>query len=245
MAYRFTNTEKWQDVWFSGLKQLEMLLFLYLCDNCDIAGFIEVNFKRWSSDLNSSTETIKGALKGLQRGLVISTCEECIYIKNFLKHQKNFPINENNPAHKGILKRFELYGHKFNIENVSEFIEGASKGLPSLIGNGNGSIDTKVLSNIDTTKKFYENEKSKTDDQKYHTFVDFLYGQNPVLRPLERCLKLPKQVSYKSFCHLMAKAQKNKKKLLEITLDLDNYNKGNYTDLSLTLNKWLDERHTK
>ena len=122
MAYRFTNTEKWQDVWFSNLSQIQMLLFLYLCDNCDIAGFIEINIKRWSSDLGSSPATIEGALKGLERGLVFSTNFECIYVKNFLKHQKNLPLNENNKAHLGILKRFELYSQKFNIQDVNEFI---------------------------------------------------------------------------------------------------------------------------
>lgn len=138
MAYRFTNTEKWSDAWFSGLKQIEMLLFVYLCDNCDIAGFIELNIKRWSNDLNSSNETIEGALKGLARGLIVSKSNDCIFLRNFLKHQKNLPLNENNKAHLGILKRFEIYKQKFDIENINEFIEGASKGLASPLGIGNG-----------------------------------------------------------------------------------------------------------
>jgi hypothetical protein len=138
MAYRFTNTEKWQDGWFSTLTQLQMLLFLYLCDNCDIAGFVELNVKRWAVDLNSSKETIEGALKGLERGLIYSQTNDCVYIKNFLKHQKNLPLNENNKAHIGIIRRFELYAYKFNIENINEFIEGASKGLQSPTGIGNG-----------------------------------------------------------------------------------------------------------
>ena len=151
MAYRFTNTEKWQDVWFSNLTQLQMLLFLYLCDNCDIAGFIEVNYKRWSSDLGSSVSTIEGACKGLARGLVFSENNECIFIRNFLKHQKNIPLNENNKAHIGILKRFELYSKKFDIQDIDEFIqrgyEGACKGLssPSGIGIGNGIGNGKEL----------------------------------------------------------------------------------------------------
>ena len=27
--------QKWEDSWFSSLKQIEMLLFMYLCDNCN------------------------------------------------------------------------------------------------------------------------------------------------------------------------------------------------------------------
>jgi hypothetical protein len=140
MSYRFTNTEKWSDSWFSNLKQIEMLLFIYLCDNCDIAGFIEVNYKRWANDLGSSIDTIEGACKGLARGLTFSSDADCLFIKNFLKHQKNLPLNENNKAHIGIMKRFQLYSQKFNIQDINEFIQAPSKGLPSptCIGNGIG-----------------------------------------------------------------------------------------------------------
>lgn len=132
-----------------------MLLFIYLCDNCDIAGFIEINYKRWATDLNSTISTLEGACKGLARGLIWSKESDCIFIKNFLKHQKNLPLNENNKAHLGILKRFEIYKYKFDIENVNEFIEGACKGLLSPTGNGNGN----GISNGNDKKE--ETEKSK------------------------------------------------------------------------------------
>lgn len=138
MAYRFTNTEKWADAWFCNLSQIQMLLFLYMCDNCDIAGFIEINYKRWTADLGSSKETIEGALKGLERGLIVSESNDCIFIKNFLKHQKNYPLNENNKAHIGIIRRFDLYKEKFKIESIDEFIKAPSKGLQSPSGNGIG-----------------------------------------------------------------------------------------------------------
>ena len=147
MAYRFTNTDKWADSWFSNLKQIEMLLFIYLCDNCDIAGFAEVNIKRWAFDLNSTPDTIEGALKGLGRGLIQSKDGSAVYLRNFLKHQKNLPINPNNNAHKGIIKRFEMYKHKFDIKDITDFITrgtgGANMGLDSPIGNGKGKGNGK------------------------------------------------------------------------------------------------------
>lgn len=188
MAYRFTNTEKWQDSWFSELKHIQMILFLYLCDNCDIAGFIEVNIKRWAADLSSSKEVIEGALKGLQRGLLYSENCETIYIRNFLKHQKNLPLNENNKAHIGILRRFDLYTHKFNIQSITLFIEGASEGLqsPTGIGIGNGignGIGTKPRIKIEIQLPTYDEfkayafEQSKSIDEsalslKYKAWVE-------------------------------------------------------------------------
>jgi hypothetical protein len=89
MAYRFTNSDKWNDVWFLDLKPMSKMLFIYLCDNCDIAGFIEVNIKKWSSDIDTDKRTIEVALKGLERGFTCSKSSDGIYINNFLKHQKN------------------------------------------------------------------------------------------------------------------------------------------------------------
>lgn len=113
---------------------------MYLCDSCDIAGFIEVNLRKWAFDLGSTPANIQGALKGLTRGLIYSISEDCIFIRNFLKHQKNLPLNiEKNQAHKGIWKRFELYSIKFNILDINEFIEGACKPLARGYGNGSGT----------------------------------------------------------------------------------------------------------
>jgi len=144
MAYRYTNTDKWCDYWFSNLKPIEKLLFNYLCDNCDIAGFIEINIKRWSIDIGTNNTTIEGAMKGLSRGFIYSISNDCVYIRNFLRHQKNLPlIPEKNPAHRGIIKRFDQYSDKFGILNVYEFIEGASVGLGRGTGNGNGNGNDK------------------------------------------------------------------------------------------------------
>jgi hypothetical protein len=150
MSYRYTNTDKWNDGWFSNLKPLEKLLFNYLCDECDIAGFIEVITKNWAIEIGTTESAIKEALKGLQRAFIYSLEGDTIFIRNFLKHQKNLPLKENNPAHKGILKRFELYRYKFDIQDVDLFIErgleGASKGLERGVGNGNGNGNIKAIS---------------------------------------------------------------------------------------------------
>lgn len=143
MGYRLTNTEKWSDSWFTELKPLEKLLFIYLCDNCDIAGFIEYLPKRWAADLGLSIDQIKGALKGLGRGLVASNDNSCFYLRNFLKHQKNYPLNEKNNIYSAVIKRFENYSQKFDIQDINSFIEGACKGL--VRGSQGGNVNNNCL----------------------------------------------------------------------------------------------------
>lgn len=218
MAYRFTDTEKWSDNWFSELSQIQMLLFIYLCDNCDIAGFIEVNYKRWASDLNSSKETIEAALVGLQRGLIFNENNDCIYIRNFLKHQKNYPLNEKNKAHLGILRRFEKYSQVFDIKSIDEFLKGASKGLQSPTGNGNGK------SVLDKAKLFYEEQTELSkNDSKYKLFVSWLFGDNQFKRPLESVLKMDEQISFNQFDSLLKIHEEYNVKIRDILEEMENW----------------------
>ena len=45
MSYRYTNSDKWTDSWFSDLSANAKLLFIFLYENCDNAGIYEVNKK--------------------------------------------------------------------------------------------------------------------------------------------------------------------------------------------------------
>ena len=114
MAYRFSDTLKWQDEWFVDLSSIEKLLFLYLYDNCDLAGFLELSYRKISFDLSCKEDELKAAIKGLDRGIFLSDDGRCLLVKNFIKHQKNLPINPENKSHIGILKRVDLYINKFS-----------------------------------------------------------------------------------------------------------------------------------
>jgi hypothetical protein len=186
MAYRYTNTDKWNDAWFSELKQFDKLLFMYLCDNCDIAGFYELNFKRIESDLGTKKETIEGALKGLSRGLIFSESMDCVYIKNFLKHQKNLPLNQKNKAHLGVIKRFDLYSNKFKISNIEDFVNQDVKPLERGYGNGNGN-GNDIISDAwrenfeiykselrDAYNKLRANKEWILEREKFHPNLDIL-----------------------------------------------------------------------
>lgn len=237
MAYRFTNTDKWGDSWFSKLRVNEKLLFMYLCDSCDVGGFIEINKAIWSVHTGMTINAIDGALVGLERGIIISQTEDCIYIKNFLKHQKNTPLNENNNAHRGIIRRFELYAHKFEIQDISLFIEGASKGLLSPIGNGNGKKGESEGDDVAYRfNKFYDHQIGDGSNSRYLAFVEYLFGKNPTEKSLSKVLKLEDQMLPNQFKNLLEtySVELIKEKLLS----MENSDKLKYKSLYLTLGNW-------
>ncbi|MCL1933967.1 MAG: hypothetical protein FWF53_09190 [Candidatus Azobacteroides sp.] len=143
MAYRFTNTDKWNDSWFYELDLRQKAVFLYLCDLCDIAGFYEINCKRMAQDIGMSDADVKGALKGLYSRIIYSVDGKYLFLRNFIKHQKNFPLNENNPAHKGIIKLLNEKLQLFNFQLIEDYFKSPfnapSKGLKRGTGNSNSN----------------------------------------------------------------------------------------------------------
>lgn len=153
MPYRYTATEKWDDPWFIALKRDEKIFFNYLCDKCDCAGFLEVSTKKICSDLDMEPNEVKTIFKAIRKAYWLSIDKSIVYIKTFLKHQKNLPLNKNNNSHVGVYKCFEKYKNRFNenilIEVHREYkialMQGATQGLASGYGNGKYSLSKEEL----------------------------------------------------------------------------------------------------
>jgi hypothetical protein len=103
MSYRFTNSDKWTDSWFSDLSANAKLLFIFLYENCDNAGVYEVNKKFMLFLLGFQEEELKNAIKEIGKAYIKSNDGTKIWLKNFLKHQKLTPLNWKNNAHKQIV----------------------------------------------------------------------------------------------------------------------------------------------
>ena len=58
MAYRLTTTDKWDDKWFRSLNPLKKIMFIFLCDKCDLAGFYEIDLEDLSFRVKAEEEEI-------------------------------------------------------------------------------------------------------------------------------------------------------------------------------------------
>lgn len=133
---RFTETEKWQDPWFRKLPGAHKLVFIFLIENCNNAGFYEYDVEHVAYLTGLEKKHIDGALKGLERGIVGAS--GWVWVRNFLRHQKNEELNEQNPAHKQIISLLRVQIERFKDCNGFADFVAPYMGLLSPIGNGTG-----------------------------------------------------------------------------------------------------------
>ncbi len=131
---RFTAPEKWNDEWFSNLKPMEKLVFLYLVDKCDNAGFFEINKRIDAFLIGINEDEFMANLRAIKKTYIASIDGRKIWLKNYLFYQKNLPLNPSNNAHIQIIKfirsNLKIFNYDFNYL-------GADEGLFSPIGKGN------------------------------------------------------------------------------------------------------------
>lgn len=88
---RLVETDRWKDAWFIDLHPNAKLLLSYLYDNCDEAGFIDLQYSLWVTQLKMEKEFIVTSLKALKSALLSDTKKK-LFIIDFLKHQKKLPL---------------------------------------------------------------------------------------------------------------------------------------------------------
>ena len=103
MSYRMSNTEKWKDLWFNNLSPHAKLLFFYFVENCDNAGFFEVNKKFMLFNTGFTEQELMDAGIELKKSYIKSKDGTKLWFKNFLKYQKKLPLNSANNMHKQII----------------------------------------------------------------------------------------------------------------------------------------------
>jgi len=162
MSKRFTDSEKFGDIWYRKLKPKHKCLWEFFLSKCDIAGIIELDFESMSFHIGDTIT--QDDLRHFQDKIVFIG-EDKIFIPNFIKFQQN-ELNENNPAHKNIIKKLK----SLNIDCTLDFkelqssFEGASKPLSrdiSIVRYSKGKVKEKI-----NYKKFFEDFYSEYPNKK-------------------------------------------------------------------------------
>lgn len=183
MAYRFTDTVKWNDTWFCELKPLSKLLFLYLCDQCDIAGFLELNIKKISFDLGTGKQEVERSMKEVSNKLIFSNDNRFIFIRKFLQHQRNLPLKETNKAHIAIVNLLKKNLEFFGFSSIDKYFEGGYKGDESPIGNGNSKGNKFIKPSIEEIESYCRERNNGINANNFFDFYEskgWMVGKNSI-----------------------------------------------------------------
>jgi hypothetical protein len=180
MAKRFTETDKWKDAWFRKLCPNEKLLFIYLTENCNNAGFIEFDVEAVAFQTRLSEDEVLGAIQGLNRGCFES--DGWVWIKRFLRHQKNESLNPANNAHKQIIALLNDQVQRFSgnkdfdafveSEGIIDYIKKSApnEGLNSPTGKGQVKVKVKVKEEEEVKEEVVVSSTETNADEIYREY---------------------------------------------------------------------------
>lgn len=116
---RIGKSEKWNDSFFLKLGVAEKLLFIYLYENCDEAGFLDLHFDKMISETGITKEQIGNCLTNLEKTYLTSKDTTKIWIKKFLLHQNKLPLDLKSPD--GNYIKYQLESNTDNFNYPQEF----------------------------------------------------------------------------------------------------------------------------
>ncbi len=89
---RFTNTDKWRDTFFYNLTPAPKLVFIYLYENCNDAGFMDLNYEQMQDLMKLDKGKLEKCLTALESRYIKNSDGTKIWLKNFLLHQNKLPL---------------------------------------------------------------------------------------------------------------------------------------------------------
>lgn len=146
---RFTETTKWSDPWFRRLSIKHKAFWIYLLDNCDLAGV-------WNADLDLASFQLGEGLdfhkiREAFTGRLVFLPNGRWHITKFIPYQYGTLSPKTNPCHKGVIKSLDANGllGATKPQESPMANEAPAKGLPSPIRIGEGYGEGRLPKTIE------------------------------------------------------------------------------------------------
>jgi len=125
---RHTQTDKWKDAWFLSLTPDEKLMFIFLTENCNQAGFFTIDFTLMQTLTGFDIPQIKQLLNKIKRCYVTNSSEDTpatkIWLTKYLFHQNKLPLeladDDSRQAYVIIKSNLAEFGHREDMLDIIE-----------------------------------------------------------------------------------------------------------------------------
>lgn len=143
---RFTDTDKWSDPWFASLPKEGKLIWQFLCDRCDEAGFWTVNLR----DLTHFTEANRkdwDAFLAAAEANRVRVIGEKAWLVKFIGFQFPRGLHPKDPSRVAILRSLKQANAEDLLRGlvaptkslIMNLLEGAGQDPPGSLGEGAGA----------------------------------------------------------------------------------------------------------
>lgn len=113
MGKRFTETGKWCDPWYRELTPLNKLAWNYLCDNCDVAGVIELDRKLGNFQIGGEVDWDNFISENPKRILLLPCGKLCLL--RFIAFQYPTGLSDECRAHKPVFESLKKHGLTYRV----------------------------------------------------------------------------------------------------------------------------------
>jgi len=150
----FSASGKWEEPWHSKLSKRGKLLYDYLYDTADNAGFKGVNFSVWSGYTGLTESEIKSTLDELKEVVIIEN--EVAWLKDHIRYNRNEHINAKSAPMAKVRKTFlENRKHKKAFSLFSSLINSPLLSSSEPLSQGlNEGLNKKELNHEDSEYAF-------------------------------------------------------------------------------------------
>jgi hypothetical protein len=172
MAKRFTDSTKWQNGWFLSLDNDKRMIWLFILDNCTIAGRWRKNFKLLNFSCN--TNITEDEFKSTFEGRVIER-DDYYFIPKYLKYQYRKGLNSNKPAILSVREELVEYGL---ISMINELFGNDYVVIDKSLKN-----DCQIIKDKDKVKdKDKEKEKEKEKKDRYGEYKNVTLSEKELIK---------------------------------------------------------------
>lgn len=164
MAKRFSDSEKWNDVWFSELDNNYKVIWIYLLDTCDNAGIFNLNIKQ--INFNCSTNISVEEFINLFQNRITQVSKDKWLINKFCSFQYgNDFLNSKNKAVQAAISKLVEVGYVINNNNTYTLSIGYKYPIDTPKEKEKEKEEEKDKDKDKVKEKIKEEEKEKIKDK--------------------------------------------------------------------------------
>lgn len=146
MLQRIIDNNRWNENWWIQLSSDEKLLYQYISDTCDDAGFFEIHLDQMCKMLKFEEKRMRSALNGIRKFFVLSDDKTLLFLQPFLHQQNKLPLRAHNSSHIDIIsiideRLFKFQGNENGLKVITSLLPSSYN---KMLGKGNGQSPLRI-----------------------------------------------------------------------------------------------------